>query len=160
MPTWLAITIGVLSFAVAFYGAILSTVVYRRQQERDKPKLRVECGLSYRRDPERAEKPALCFTVQARNFGFRPIEVEGAGFLVDSRSVEVSAFEVEPDPCLPVCLEDGESVRFHYRYDRDVAPHKKLSADRVYVRAAGERYETEPPPGLRPVTVERDWPPN
>ena len=114
--------------------------------------------LSYRFPPEGDSDPLLCFTIEARNHGFRPIEVQGAGFLGDDdEPIELPAFEIDPGP-VPCLRGDGESIRFHYRKDREIPPGRTMTLDRVYVRAGGQRYQTAVPEGLRPVQIELRWP--
>lgn len=158
MPDWLTIVLASLGGALTLYGAILSTALALRQWRRDKPDLRIECLHSYRLPPGEAGEPVLCFTIEARNHGFRPIEVQGAGFLRDDGyAFELPAFEVDPGP-LPRLRGDGESVRIHYHKRRDIPPGRTMAIVRVYVRAGGDRYEAEVPEGLRPLEIERRWP--
>jgi hypothetical protein len=146
----------VVSLTLALYGAGLSTYLALRQRKRDRPDLRVECYFGYHSEEE-GEDVVPVITIKARNAGFRPLEVEGAGFISSGKRIEIPPYSVEPATA-PQVLSDGESLRFHYRADGDVAPARKMVVDRVYARAGGDTYEAFPPEHLRPLEIERRWP--
>lgn len=150
-------TVDLISIVLGLYGAGLSTYLALRQRRRDKPDLRVECYFGYQWSKEQGEDVVPVITVHARNAGFRPLEVEGAGFVSGGKRIEIPAYSVDPAPA-PKVLADGESLRFHYRSKQDVPPAQKVAVDRVYVRAGGDAYEALPPEHLRPLEIERRWP--
>jgi len=148
------------NLAIALYGAGLATVNLVRQRTRDKPRLYVECGFGYqpRAEGAAADDVVPVITLEGRNIGHRPIEVQGAGFLCNGQRVEtLPRHAVQPGPLAQV-LGDGESVRIHYSTSGDVPPSRTMCADRVYLRAGGEVWEATPPEWLQPLTLERRWP--
>lgn len=156
----MANTLPWITLAIALYGAGLATLNLLLQRTRDKPRLQVECGFGYQPRAEGAATADVVsvITLEGRNTGHRPIEVQGAGFLCAGKRVEtIPRHSVQPRP-LPLVLGDGESVRIHYRTSGDVPPGGQMRADRVYLRAGGKLWEAEPPEWLRPLTLERKWP--
>ncbi|MCC8967234.1 hypothetical protein H8A95_34130 [Bradyrhizobium sp. Pear76] len=105
-------------FALALYGAGLSTFNLLKAIQKDKRSIRVICGSKI---PVRGDQFGDVWAhIQATNLGQRPVTVTGMGLMLDNGSrlasvVQNKGFGIQ-DTGLPATLSDGQTAAFHFTY--------------------------------------------
>lgn len=143
------------------YSAALTTVVVVHQIRRSRAKLSVTCGFGYvkrREDAPNDPEDVPVITIQGVNVRTRPIEVRYAGFIAtDGDEVPATPYLVEPSPT-PRRLEDGDSVRFHFRADADLPPKMTAEVAKTFIASTDDRrWFGEPAEWLRPLRISKYW---
>lgn len=144
----------IITFLIAIYGALLSTVIAVREVMKDKRRVKVVCRYAFAFPP--GSKDAWKFiSISVINIGHRPIQIKQAGILLsDGNSVTQLESKVGKIP-LPKKLEDGESLEIMFDADKieqALKDHdnKKAKFTKAYVSdAEGNQYTARLPGYLK-----------
>ncbi|WP_316214553.1 hypothetical protein [Bradyrhizobium sp. SZCCHNR2035] len=122
MQTWFPIVRDAVLFALAIYGAILSTFNWRQAAKKDRRQITVNASTA--RPTFGSELGAPFAKVEAVNIGHRVVTVKTLAFETSSGArltpMLVDRFPGMPDTKLPVSLSDGQSAHLLLPYS-DIA---------------------------------------
>jgi hypothetical protein len=114
----MATTKEVVLFALAIYGAVLSTWNLIKAIRKDRRAVRVTAGSKI--PVTNGQTGATWAHIEATNVGQRPVtitmitlELEGGGRLFNMRNASHQGME---DTALPITLTDGQTARLHQAY--------------------------------------------
>ncbi len=141
-----------LTFLIALYGAIVSTVLAIKELRKENRRVRVSCMMAMAPSPsgQMWEFVAL----KAVNIGHRPVQITIAGLILSNVYLVMQvASNIGPSP-LPKKLEDGDSVTVMLDFDEIVKTSNEKGKNAFYTKAVmqdaeGRQYAAKSPRVLK-----------
>lgn len=106
----------IITLFVAFYGALLSTIIAIRDFTKDKRRVKVTCRLSLAAPS--SDEMWKFISIDVVNIGHRPIQINAAGILLSDGSHFTQLASKAGKNSFLKKLEDGESVGFMFDIDK------------------------------------------
>jgi hypothetical protein len=143
-----------LTLSVALYGAILSTVIFWRERQKERRTLLISCRVSIGIDSR--STTGRYISIEAVNIGHRPITLTQAGLLSSANEIFVSLVSDPVFYPIPKKLEDGEMITVHMSWEDviNAAKERKIYFTKAFVQdAEGKKYLTRLPVALRELGI-------
>ena len=115
LPAWFPVLKDVVLFAIALWGAVLSTVTWVKNNRRDRRHLKVEASTGVARYGNGAIGPSFAL-IEVTNMGHRDVTVTSLAFELPNKKsrlvfTSINAVPGVPDTTLPATLKDGQRAR-------------------------------------------------
>jgi hypothetical protein len=146
-------TFEILTLVAAVYASILSTILGIHEISKDKRNAKVSCTFGL--VPKAESEMWKFIVVTIVNRGRRPIQVEGAGLLLNNGSQWTQMNNKLGRITFNRKLNDGESAEFFFDYEEvektiRTSDNKNLRYSKAFVRdAEGKRYTCKLPKALK-----------
>jgi len=143
-----------LTLIIALYGAILSSVVFWRERQKELRTIRVTCDVSFGVSPIGVTGRYL--SIGAVNVGHRPITIIQAGLKLNTGENVIQPMNDPNFYPIPKKLEDSDSVTVYMDWDGiiNTAKEKKVYYTKAFAQdAEGKIYSTRLPVILKELGV-------
>ena len=145
-----------LTLLIALYGAILSTVIFLRERQKEYRTLRVSCNVSLGTSSKGITGRYI--SIEAVNIGHRPITIIQAGLKSNTKEILIPVISDPNFYPIPKKLEDGDLLMVHIDWDDIVnaAKEKKVYYIKAFVEdAEGKKYFAQLPAELKELNIAR-----
>jgi len=149
----------VITLFIALYGAILSTAIFWREQQKDRRTLRVSCRISFGISARGTTTGQHYLSIEAVNNGHRPITITQVGLLTNTKEICIPVMSDPNFYPIPKKLEDGESVMVHMDWNDITNADPRLKDKKAYYikafveDAEGEKYFASLPKVLKELGI-------
>lgn len=146
-----------LTLLIALYGAVLSTIIFWRERQKEKRTIRVECRIAIGLSP--SGTPGRYVSIVAVNSGHRPVTIIQAGLKLNTKESYIPMVSNPVFYPLPKKLEDSDPVTILMEWDNVLNSLSSLKDNKVrftkaFVQdAEGNIYSAPLPRALKELSV-------
>lgn len=123
----------IVTLLLAFYGALLSTVLAVRELTKDRRQVKITCNYALALPPG-SNKTLSFISITVVNTGHRPIQIKQAGILLSNGSSIIQLENRLGVISLPKKLEDGESLSIMFDEDKIDKEIKKQRSNNIRLK--------------------------